>query len=394
MTTDTTAEVQAARSRLGRLESFLVEDPHNQSLLTDAFETALSCKEWARADMVLAQGLASGVEPWSWRLKQADWLLAQYRYGEARAALLALQQEAEAPPTMGAVLAHNLSFIDVQEGAFHDSVTRLASWMELGHVDVAAEAATDAAADPTLKQALQTLWLRSLHRTGELDRAMAWTRAADAAHTLSPQAAGVAGQIALDADDLAMAERWTALSLEQGQPTLESLTTAASLALGQSDAEATRKWCTAALQLKPDDGRARSVMGFGDMLAGDMPQAEQSFRQALQTSMAEHIGTWHGLALSLVLQGRLDEAQALYEQTLEMDRNFAESHGGLAVVLALKQQPELAQQSLDRALGLDKRSLSAAYAQALLAPGGMEKSQTLLRQFLRKSGVRVRPFKQ
>lgn len=109
--------------------------------------------------------------------------------------------------------------------------------------------------------------------------------------------------------------------------------------------------------------------------------------------MAEHIGTWHGLALSLVLQGRLDEAQSLYEQTLEMDRNFAESHGGLAVVLALKQQPELAQQSLDRALGLDKQSFSAAYAQALLAPGGVEKSQTLLRQILRQSGAKLGPFK-
>jgi branched-chain amino acid transport system permease protein len=81
-------------------------------------------------------------------------------------------------------------------------------------------------------------------------------------------------------------------------------------------------------------------MGFADMLAGDMPQAEQSFWQALETTMAEHIGTWHGLALSLVLQGRLDEAQALYEQTLEMDRNFAESHGGLAVVLTSSQPVE------------------------------------------------------
>jgi len=338
---------------------------------------ALACSEFARAEQWLAQGLGSGADPWGWRLKQADLLLAKRRFDEAQQVLLSLQQQADAPPALGPVLLHNLSFIDLQCGAYVQSVERLAALMEPG--------AGPATGDATLVQSLQTLWLRSLHRTGELDRAMAWARSADAAQALTAQAAGVASQIALDADDLHAAQQWAAKALEQAPPTLAALNAAASLALGQADAQNARRWGEAALALQPQDGRSLSVLGFADMLANDMPLAEAHFRQSLQ-HMPEHIGTWHGLALSLVLQGRLDEAKAIYEKTLEMDRNFSESHGGLAVVLALQQQPERAREALERAQRLDRQSVSAMYAAALLDSGSPEEAQKLLRRIMQMSG--------
>lgn len=380
MTTDTSSTLQAARSRLDRLEGFLRADPGNATLLTDAFETALSCGEFMRAESLLTQGLATGTDPWAWHLKQGDLLLAQHRYDEAHDVLTALQQRADMPPQIGPVLVHNLSYIDLQRGAFKDSVQRLAALMEQG--------AENPVFDSTLTQALQTLWLRSLHRTGELDRAMAWAIATDAAGALKHQAAGVASQIALDANDLPKAQRWAQWASQQDQqPTLELLTTLASLALGQTDAEASRRWCSAALALQPQDGRTLSVLGFADMLTNDMPLAETRFRQSLQF-MPEHVGTWHGLALTLVLQGRLDEAKTIYEKTLEMDRNFAESHGGLAVVLVLQQQPALAKESIERALRLDRQSVSAAYAQEFLKGGEPQKLQEKLQQVARTNFLR------
>lgn len=373
MNPDPQAARQTARTRLERLEGFLREDPRNQSLLVDAFETALACGEFASAERLLGQGLGTSADLWGWRLKQGDLLLAQHRYEKAHEVLTSLQQRVDVPPSLVPVLLHNLSYIDLQRGAYPQSAERLAPLMEAG------DAEPDG--DPTLLQALQLVWLRALHRTGELDRAMDWARTTDAAQRLTPQAAGVAGQIALDADDLQAAQRWTQMALEQGPPTLEGLTTAASLTLGRTDADGARRLCQAALQLKPEDGRAWSVLGYADMLAQDMPKAESSFRQAV-SFMPEHIGTWHGLALALVLQGRLDEAKAIYEETLEMDRNFAESHGGLAIVLALQEKTALARESLERAKRLDPKSVSGAYAQALLASDSPEEAQKLLKRII------------
>jgi hypothetical protein len=50
-----------------------------------------------------------------------------------------------------------------------------------------------------------------------------------------------------------------------------------------------------------------------------------------------------------------------------MNPNFAESHGGLAVVLALKQNNSEAHAHVERGLRLDRACLSAQYAQAILS---------------------------
>ena len=51
---------------------------------------------------------------------------------------------------------------------------------------------------------------------------------------------------------------------------------------------------------------------------------------------------------------------------MAIDRNFGESHGGLAVVYALQKKTALAQQAIRRANGLDAGGLSARFAQMIL----------------------------
>ena len=60
-------------------------------------------------------------------------------------------------------------------------------------------------------------------------------------------------------------------------------------------------------------------------------------------------------------------ARAAFTHALELDHNFGESHGGLAVALALQGHAALASDAVRRALGLDPQSLSARYAQSVLA---------------------------
>jgi Flp pilus assembly protein TadD len=71
-------------------------------------------------------------------------------------------------------------------------------------------------------------------------------------------------------------------------------------------------------------------------------------------------------------------------QALALDRNFAESHGGLAVVAVLQGREEEARASLKRALRLDPQAMSAQYAEMLLLQraGKQEEARRILDAFL------------
>jgi len=143
----------------------------------------------------------------------------------------------------------------------------------------------------------------------------------------------------------------------------------------------------AALQISPRDGRAWSAPAMADLLGGDLPTALAYFDNALAT-MPGHIGTWHGKAWAQLLSSDLPGAQRSFTSALDLDRNFAESHGGLAVALALQGRTEEALQHIERALRLDAFNLSGRHAQAIF--GGeirdLESFQVPAKRLLRGTG--------
>jgi Tfp pilus assembly protein PilF len=114
------------------------------------------------------------------------------------------------------------------------------------------------------------------------------------------------------------------------------------------------------------------------MFALDLPRARTEFEKAV-ANMPEHIGTWHALAWCQILMKDLDGAAANFERALSLDRNFAESHGGRAVVAALQKRTDVAGESASVALRLDPHCLSALYAKAILS--GEIKDAASFRQF-------------
>jgi Tfp pilus assembly protein PilF len=88
--------------------------------------------------------------------------------------------------------------------------------------------------------------------------------------------------------------------------------------------------------------------------------------------MPTHIGTWHDLVWVQLLQGDLAAAEESFRRAVELDRNFSERHGGLAVVAAYKGNWAGAEELSKTALGLDPQSVSGRYAQSLYcsAPDG------------------------
>lgn len=379
----------AARQRLDRLDGYLRNDPRNNAMLIDAFETALACGEWERAEFHLRHAQSLQADGLAWRLREDDFWLAQQRYDDAQSVLESLAGTPSPPPGFADVVLHNLAFIDMRRGQPGICVDRLAPRLE-GSAHAAADAAQPA---PIAERALQQVWLRALHHDGQFDRAIGWTLENERQGRLDPQAAGVAGLIAIDAADFAAAQRWSGLSLSNGdasdQP-VETFVTQASLALAARNAERARQLAEVALQRNPGDGRAWSTWGFAALLGGDLNAATDAFHRALAV-MGQHIGTWHGLGWARILQGKLPEARATFETALDLDRNFAESHGGLAVVLAMQSEREKAQEHAELALRLDRANVSGRYAQALLS-GEVKDAKDLQRLARRLLGGRSSPL--
>lgn len=361
------------RHSLDRLEGYLREDPSNPGLLAECFQAALQCAEWERAAFHLGHAQALQPGNLAWALREGDLLLAQGHHERAAQVLGRLLTLGGTPPEFTDAVLHNLAWIEFQAGRFQACTDQLAGRMQDTRKPASA--------------ALARLWLRALHHSGQVEQAVAWASAAQEQGWLPAAAAGVASLAALDADQLVLAGQWAQRALQQSTPAdppIEALVTQASLALARQDAAQAIALARSALQISPHDGRAWSAHALADLLAGDLPTALAHFDKAL-TTMPGHIGTWHGKAWAQLLSSDLAAAHSSFTSALELDRNFAESHGGLAVALALQGLGQEARHHAERALRLDASNLSGRYAQAILQGEiqDLESFQALARRLLR-----------
>ena len=364
--------------RLDRLEAYLRDDPQNLVLLADAFETALRAGAVERAEFHLRHGLALKQDAEAWAAREAHWLLAQHRFAEARAGLLRLQAPRDQPLERQALVAHDLAYIDLREGRHAEGAAALQPWLERA----------DLAGAP--RAAIQALWLRLMHRSGQLDEALQWARTRIEQGTLAPEALGVASLMALDGEDVVASHQWAESALRQHGVCSEALVARASTALAQRDGRTARELLGHALARNPQDGRTLSALGFCELLERRWEPARAAFEQAL-AAMPEHIGTWHGLGWTALSAGDTAGARRAFEAALALDRNFAESHGALAVVQALGGETEAARGSIERALRLNPESLAPRSAQAVI-DGEASDLAALRRRARRALGSRPAPL--
>ena len=86
------------------------------------------------------------------------------------------------------------------------------------------------------------------------------------------------------------------------------------------------------------------------------------------------------------MSGEVDAAESTFQRALELNRNFAETHGGLASIAALRGDTAAAERGIEVALRLDPRCLSAQFARSVLisrsgdpAAGAQLIKQTLMK---------------
>lgn len=338
------AELPAAKARSERLDAYLAQDPSNEQLLADAFDAAIAANRLEAAGRHVATGISASGSP-DWKFRQATLCIAQGRLREAQSVLETLHQESPHP-----AVGFNLAYVQFHLGRYESSAALLEPLLE------------SAAGAPAL-------WLRSLHQMGHVERAWAWVEGAlRAGRTLDAELCGVASLLAVDAEHLAEAAQLADHALKEIPLQTEALVARGSVALAGQNAALAARLATSVIHQR-EDGRARSLLGFARLLQHDLEKALADLELAV-VLMPRHVGTWQGLGWTRLLLKDVTGARAAFSHALALDRNFAESHGALAVALAAAGQTDEARSHIDRAKRLDPHGMAAQYAVLLLSGQG------------------------
>ncbi|MWL90513.1 hypothetical protein [Cupriavidus sp. SW-Y-13] len=365
-----------ADARLARLEQYLREDPNNLPLLDEAYQTACAAGEWERARFHLRHAAALGVTGPAVEFKESRIDLALHNWAAASERLEALLAAGGLSVEADEAITHDLAYAAFRQG-------------DLARARDALAPRLSSLTAPSAPAALQVLWLRVLHHSGDLDGAVAWARERMAAHTLATEAAGVASLAALDLGQLDMARAWAVAALGENDQRLEPLVTMGTVALAERNAARAEGLLRQALAVHAEDGRAWSALGFVHLLEMQFDDALFDFHRAVQ-NMPGHVGTWNGLGWTNIVRRDIGAAENAFARAVELDRNFGESHGGLAVAYAMQGKREAAEASISRANGLDKGNLASHYAQAILN-GDARDGETIRRLAMRLLARREGP---
>ncbi len=331
-----------AGARLASLRRFLEIEPGNARLRRDVVDTAIAAGEFDYLRELAEKRLATAPADPEAQFNRATALIGLKDYAGALETLSQLDASISG-------VRFNIGFCLFALERFAESVPHLRAGYDAGERSVG----------------LLHCLLRSLHHTGEIGVA---TAIADENGALIQSDHGLAGVCALlygDANDVEKSARYARIALAGNPDDLNALVALASINMLQLDIDRARAAYSRVVTLQPQNGRAWMGLGMTSMTTRDFTQAIAEMKRGLQT-LPGHIGSWHALGWAQIFDGKLEEAESTFKHALEMNRNFCESHGNLAVVAAIRGNRQEAERFIETAERLDRACMSSKYARTLL----------------------------
>lgn len=362
MTSDT---LTAKQDRLVRLLGFLSHDPSNPMLLADALNLAIETGDRDNGQSLLAH-------------------LDQHRVDDPQICALALHLALQAHDFATAAAYGDKA---VKAGIEHPAVIYNAAFAHFYSGDYTATAdlfARHAGAQDS--SAALLLHARALHHQELTEEAEPLVARALAQEPQNNEARGLLALLRYENDDLDSALGLAREVLVEQPDQLDALIACASAHFEQRDIGASRNAWQHTVQAHPQCGRAWSGLGQLEFNELQFDQALEHLNKAVEF-MPDHIGTWHLLAWIHILRNNSAAAREALLKSYELDRNFGETHGGLAVVDVMDGLEDEARFGIRRALKLNPDGLGARYAEMLLLQraGKAEEAADLVRGVLAKT---------
>ena len=332
------------QAQLERYKGFLTQDPHNTNLICQVAQLQLQLGNPQEALDSLTNALNDTPGDAGLQFNLASAHLALNNFQQAVDLLSVLNESID-----NSALKYNLGFALTHIGE-HERAHELFKQI------INAE---DAPVDTSY-------WLgRSYYYLGDTENAEKYLSLHSGDHPENADALGTLALLSMDTDNFQRAKELAQTALSINSNNTEALVTMGNIFLDEQDEDSAFDYFSKASALQPSSGRAWSGLGLTNMLKQDLPSAIDDLKKATQF-MPEHLGTWHALAWAQIVTNDIEGAAHTFESCLDIDRNFGETHGGLAVIDILQGNKESAKEKIKRALKLDKMSFSANFAQSLI----------------------------
>jgi len=366
-------EAASIRAELAKLQTLLALDPQNLPLLRRCAALAVELREYPDALVVASAALKVAPGDPEAMFHRASALIGLKQFKEAAECLELLQAHGLAAPG----IAINRALCHYMLNEFAEARAQLDPLIAAGHES------TD----------ILRLGVSVRHHLGDIDAAIAL---ADA-HPDAGRDVGVAGVYALaylDAARAPDAARFAALALATNADSVDGLVVQGTLALARMDTVPAEAAFRRVLELVPANGRAWIGLGTIALLAQDLPKARDFLERGVK-AMPMHVGSWHVLGWTHLVAGDLDSSEKIFRHALTLERNFAETHGALASVYALRGRVAEARAEIAVAERLDRAGLAARFATAVLAAqagnraGASDLIRTTIAGLVPRVGVRA-----
>lgn len=357
--------IDELRSRLQRYQGFLQQDPNNIKLISDVADLHLQLGEFEQARDLLEKGLT------------------QWPSQPTLLSGLASLTMATSEPDVAIRLLNNMLEMGQNNPVIYYNLAH--AYLYANQPDKAKQALIKIKDTQSILPQIPLLLARAQHHLGEMNEAIEHAQEYLNDHPDDPDALGVLALLFFDVENKVQAQLMAQKALSLDENNLNALLTQGSLALTTETADIAAGYFERVIARQPKNGRGWSGMGLADMLRLNLPKAIDDLKQAVKY-MPTHIGTWHSLAWCQLLINDLHGAEDSFMQSMKIDRNFGETHGGLAVLHIMQGRSELAETEVKRAMRLNSNSFAGRYAESLLkSKADPEKAQEIIKNILTSS---------
>ncbi|WP_318468204.1 tetratricopeptide repeat protein [Photobacterium leiognathi] len=179
-----------------------------------------------------------------------------------------------------------------------------------------------------------------------------------------PEILGLLSLLYLDDAQYDLAKEYCEKTLSLDDKQFDARLTAASLALYKIRIDDALSFIEPLDKEYPDTGRIIAMKALVYMYLQRFDLAINLYERACE-KMPAHVGSRINLGWCFFSVGEKDKAKQCFNDGVKIDRTFAESHGGLALISALSEEWSESQVHFKRALKLDPLSPSALFARSL-----------------------------